>query len=875
MKKWIKYLPAYIPPVTILAFLLLTNLFTRSRVLRGFFFPERTIVMSAAYDEELSDESALAPLGDATGTQEEDTIGCTEPAYLSARALLNGNNYAGAIEQWTILLDRTTCNKSNILNSIGTAYLKTAKLREALNAFREAVKADSGNARAWYNLGLCRSKKGLTSLACEAYARAIELNRGMNKAYFNLGVLTLRQKNFSEARRYFTNALDWGSDKAICRYNIALAFQREDSSEQALHEYRECIRFAPRQTAARLRIVELLQSRGLIDSAIFIARQAVAIEPGNPDILVRLAQIETTGKQFDAAFANLDRADKLRPGAIETAYQRARIYGLKGNNKHALRLYRDIMAHDPSNPRVYYNTGVNLMDLGMDREALEAYSRSLKADPSYWKSAYNLGVYYLKKNLPVEAAPFFQRVVEITPERPQAHYNLGLAYFKAGNLNEAQLSFSQSVRLDSTYVEGRYNLALTLMKNGENDTAKAVFQSVLTLSPCHAKAYYNLGLLYRRAGDVHEADTYYQRAIACKKGPYPSAWYSRALCKRDLGQLDSALRCVQQATSAVDSETVSAKALLLQARLYDTLGFTDSVELTLKRADSICGSDPDALVDLAEFYTKRGTTDRSLALYRQIIRTDTLNLELLLAAAAIESKAGNLDSAEGLYIKAIKLDNRNIEAHKNYAQLLVRLHRNEDALRVLQNAIYLDPSSVDVRLETALIYAGEKRSNEYNREIAKLRRIPMSGTDAFTTGKKLYKAHLCTDAVWFLRNAAEAASEKPDSRYFLLECREATDSADFNSLREWTAFVHDFPRYGKGYLHLARAHMKTGSWETAKACLDTMLTIEESSEARLALIEVCFKRGDARCVEEQTSRYLTNNPDARQRKELYAVLSKK
>ncbi len=875
MKNWRTYLPAYLPPLLILSFLLLTNLFTRSRVLRGLLFPERSIVISAEYDDNQPDDEDSAPLPDGTDSEEEDSSGCDEPAYLQARTAYLSKEYAASIRLWTAMLDSSSCSRSSLLNSIGIAYLKSSGLHNAHTFLRKAVQADSSNARAWYNLGLCRSRQGYSSQARNAYLRAVALNPGMNKAHFNLGVLSLNRKNYTEAREHFRTALTWGSDKAISRYNIGLSYQREGLFSRALAEYRECIRFAPGQITARLRIAELFLANDQIDSAIIIARQASVIEPENPDILIRIAKTEIAGKQFDAAMADLDQADKLRPGAIEITYQRARIFGLKGEDKEALRLYRNIMTRDPSNPRVYYNIAVNLMDLGMDHEALDAYAQSLKTDPTYWKSAYNLGVYYLRKKRYSEAKQFFRHVVEITPERPQAHYNLGLSFLKAGNFTDAQASFLQSVRLDSTYVEGRYNLALTLLKNGENDSAKSVFQSVLRFDPNHAKTYYNLGLIHRRAGEYREADNNYLRAIRSRTEAYPSAWYNRALCKRDLGQLDSALIFVRQATGDHETRTISAKALLLQVRLFDTLGFADSVAATLLKADSLCKHDPDALQELAEFYAQKGIPERSLAIYRQIIARNKQNTDLLLAVANLESKNGNPDSAEVLYQTVIDQDNRNTDALKNYARLLLRLQRNEDALRTLQKAIFLDPASPEARLETALIYAGENRTDEYKRELDKLRRIPMSNTETFSAGKKLFKAQLCTDALWFLQHAAEGTSDNADIRYLLLQCREQTDGSGFNPVVEWTAFIRDFPRFSNGYLNLAKALVHAGSLEPARTCLDTLLTIHESAEARLIILKVCLDQGDSACVEEQTALYLKNNPEERERKELYAVLSKK
>lgn len=873
MNKWWRYLPAYLPPLAILALLLATNLFTRSKVFRKYVFPEKNIVISAQYAEESQQDAETVPIPEMVNEFEHDTAGCNEPAYNLARASFKTGNYSDAISSWSALLATTTCRRSFIQNSIGIAYLQLGKTQEAEKAFLAATKLDSTYALAWYNLAVCQSRRNRIKDAVLSYTRAVQDNPRLSKAHFNLGILLMKQGQYSEARARTMDALSWGMDKVRCWYAIALSFQREDSLDQALYGYSECIRLHPAHIPARMRMAEIYSTRSELEKAKSIAAEAFQIDPDNPEIPLRLARIASDRKDFEKAFSLLDKAEKRYPGLVEIAYLRARVYGLKGDNKRALAMYKEIIGLDPANPRVYYNIGVNLMELGMEKEALDAYARSLKIDPSYWKTAYNLGVFYLKKNQPLQAEQYFHEAVQITPDRAQAHYNLGIAYLRAGTLNEAMKSFRNAIRLDSNYREAKYNLALTLMKDGQNDSAQTAFQSVLRASPGNAKAFYNLGLLHRRARDNRGADSCLARAIICRKGNYPSAWYLRALCKRDMDEFDSALACVRRATAMPDTEGVPAKALILQAQLFDTLGFRDSADFTLRLADSLCGGDPDALGELAEFYTKHGDTQHTRSVYRRLLLADSTNTDVLLAAAKIEINIGELDTAENLYKRAIGIDGQNPEALTDYAELLTRRKRNDDALRMLQRAIILDPGSADIRLKTALVFFRENRRDDYGREIAKLRSLPMNASLAYSTGKALYRANQYRDAKWFLELAVNEAPGNPDAKYYLLLCLERLDSKVFDPVREWSLFIKDFSRDYRGYFQLGIENIKQGAWSKARELLTKTIEIEDIDDAHFNLAKICHELRDDACAREHAAIYMQRNPIDKKGKKLYALVS--
>ncbi len=847
MKKWMTYIKGYIPPLIILFFLLISNLFTRVKLFRDYLFPEQQITVSVLNGDESESDTGDAQLSFDKFIPEEDSTPCDNPLFLEGKSSYQRGDYTGAISKWQKLADSSLCNRSPIHNKIGIAYLKTGNLREAEHFFTLATSEDNRNAIAWYNLGVCLSRRGRISLAPDAYQRAVKIKPDLDKAHFNLGIVLIKKKEYLKARKHLREALAWGSSKSLCWYNMALAYQREDSLDQALANYRECIRFDPGQIKARLRIAEIYSYRKCIECADSLITDAARIASNDPDILMHCAKIAISIKKYMKALQFLKDAEKSAPENIEIAYQRARIYGLTGKDKKALQLYKSIIARDPSNPRVYYNIGVNLMDLGMEKDALDAYSHSLKIDPTYWKSAYNMGVYYLKSDQPTQAVPFFEKVIQVTPDRPQVHYNLGIAYSRAGNIRGARKAFARAVEIDSSYIEGRYNLALTFMKDGNSDSAMVLFQSILKFSPNHEKTFFNIGLIYRRSGDNRSADSCFYKAIQCRNGNYPSAWYNRALCKRDMGQTDSALFSVKQSVNRKSSRPVSTDALLLLARLYDTLGYRDSANLLLSQADSLCGNNLSELDELADFYTQRGDNTHARQIYLKLLKIDSTDGKILLAAAKIEENIGDPRTADTLFRRALKLDSENIEILKTYSDFLTNQNRHDDALRVLQNAVMILPGAANFRKEIAIIYWKEKRIQDYERELEKIKRLQLNAHEYESIGKTLFRIGEYNNSLWFLTQAVHKQPDNKDTEYYLNLCKEKADTSSMNAVLQWKNFIKRYPESYQGYFRLGKVYIKQDSLNTAKIFLMKALTLENNSEIKEILSMICSQTEDTSC----------------------------
>jgi tetratricopeptide (TPR) repeat protein len=876
MHKGLRIALSYCPPLLILAFLLLTNLFTRNESLRTLLFPEQTLTVSAAYADDGENTDNAMP-HDTLQEALADSSGCRHPRYILARDSANSRHYEVALALYQAVLDSGVCERATVCNALGIVRLRMRDWKAAESNFTDAILADSSIARAWYNRALCRSRLNRRADARHDYLAAISRDPSMGNAYFNVGVLSMRRNQWAPARRYFTQALEWGADKPSCYYNMGLALQSEDSTDQALELYRQSIRFNPAATAARLQMAKIWIDRHELDSADTVMNQAARIDPKNCDIRLRLARIAADRKNFDRALTNLDEAERLAPGLAAIAYERARIFGLKGEDRRALAAYEKIMASDPNNPRVYYNIGVNLMDLGKVSQALAAYTRALKADPSYWRAAYNLGVYYLRHNQPSEAIAYFTCVVQANPERPQPQYNLGLAYLKTNDLTMARKSFAHALALDSNHIESRFNLGMTLMKDGLNDSAAAVFTSVLNYKPDHAKSYYNLGILTKRMGYTSRADSLFTKAIACRGGNYPSAWYNRALCQKKLGNFSDALVSLQHTAMPGDSDQIFAKAILLKAELFDTLGMADSAAGALRLADSLNTGDPDALEDLANFYTRHNDIPRMRSVYQRILTANPQNIAILLAAADLEeTRHGAPDTALAYYQRIITLDDQNITALVRYGQLLRSMKRFDEALRELQSAIALDPGSITPRLQLMLCFADLEKPQEYQHELRKLRSLTASRVrEAYEIGHELSHEQRYPDAVWFLEEAARGQPRDQNIRYDLALCRGKIAATGFDPHTVWKSYCADFPGDARGWYQLAVVLQERGATADAAKAFTTSLAIKPIKDVRYLLARASLALGDRATAMEQIKRFIADSPNDKKGQALYAEIVKK
>lgn len=130
---------------------------------------------------------------------------------------------------------------SELYTILGICYRNLSQFKEALGAYRTALRLDPRSYRAWNSAGVALAEWGKIDEAIRAYRIAIQVNPTYVFAYSNLGDALLAKKRVREAIQVLERAA--AMDAAICppvHSSLALALALAGEFEEA----REALQYA-------------------------------------------------------------------------------------------------------------------------------------------------------------------------------------------------------------------------------------------------------------------------------------------------------------------------------------------------------------------------------------------------------------------------------------------------------------------------------------------------------------------------------------------------------------------------------------------------------------------------------------------------------
>jgi len=142
--------------------------------------------------------------------------------------------------------------------------------------------------------------------------------------------------------------------------------------------------------------------------------------------------------------------------------------------------YRRALADSPNDPRLYFQLGISLYELGRFDEAEAAQRTALALEPT----------------------------------AAEAHYELGNALYGLKRYEEAQAACERALQLDPKFAEARTGLARALYQFERFEEAAAHCRRALALKPTYWMAHAMLGNSLVHLGRFKEGETALRRAIA-------------------------------------------------------------------------------------------------------------------------------------------------------------------------------------------------------------------------------------------------------------------------------------------------------------------------------------------------------------------------
>jgi Flp pilus assembly protein TadD len=166
-----------------------------------------------------------------------------------------------------------------IEDNMGLALLKLGRTAEATVHFRNALRINPTDGKAYLSLGAALSGLGAERESRFAYEQALRFGQQSAEAHYNLGVLLAGQGNTGEAERHYREAIRIDPALADAYNNLAMIdYARGDYAEAEMLLSR-ALQLNPRDELAHLNLGSLKQLQGNRDEAAAHYRAALALRP--------------------------------------------------------------------------------------------------------------------------------------------------------------------------------------------------------------------------------------------------------------------------------------------------------------------------------------------------------------------------------------------------------------------------------------------------------------------------------------------------------------------------------------------------------------------------------------------------------------------
>jgi tetratricopeptide (TPR) repeat protein len=240
---------------------------------------------------------------------------------------------------------------------------------------------------------------------------------------------------------------------------------------------------------------------------------------------------------------------------------------------------------------------------------------------------------------------------------------------KADRLVEAEAEFREALRLIPQYGYTRVYLGMASAARGDPERAIAEFNAALRLRPRFTVARVRLAMAYEQQGRFDGALAEYDRALRIDPDAVTALVRSAAILERR-GQWDDAVARYRRAL-AVDADQDETRialgaALLAKARWAEARDIFATFRT--RHPDSYA-----ARFYIGLTYARQGQDDRAWAEWRDAVRLNPEDPDLLVELGLLFARRGEWSAAVRWFDQALSLDSGRVSAHLNLASAAEQL----------------------------------------------------------------------------------------------------------------------------------------------------------------------------------------------------------
>jgi tetratricopeptide (TPR) repeat protein len=606
-------------------------------------------------------------------------------------------------------------------NTLGALYAQQGFSSCAVAAFEAALRLDSRNWEAHYNLGIARMHSGDRAHAKNELRAAIQEKPDSAISHYALGTVLQEEHKLVDAEGEFRTALSIDSHMSLASISLAQVQAAQGRHADAIVTLQQAASLSPPGDQA-----ELLRSAlgltyaqsGDVVTGTESLRKVVVDYPDSADAHFQLGTLYAQQDKADLAIAEYHTALRLDRTANGVRLALARALLSQQKYSDALKTAQENVRQDPQSAEGYHLEGLAYKGLQQLQHAAAALERAERMAPADYEIRHDLGLIFMQLGRADDAVHEFEAAARINSEEPDPHHQLAQLYEKKGDkylARRQQTRYEFLVHKEQAQSKaGRLNSqGNQLLNAGDARAAAEAYRKALDLIPGDPQLHYNLALALNRLGDQKGENQELKRAVQLKP--------DLAVAHNQLGllamQAGEQFAAEQEFKAALTINPKYAEALSNLGVLYTQLGKDSDAANLFQQANESDPSYSQAYVNLGLLLARQGEFSEAEKQLQSAVQADPNNAGARTALGMVQTKTGRSADAVATFRKVVELQPNSSDAHLNLGIALIDQYDRVAGLREFTEAVRLNPNSPAAHSSLGHFYFETEKYEDARREL--------------------------------------------------------------------------------------------------------------------------------------------------------------
>jgi tetratricopeptide (TPR) repeat protein len=561
--------------------------------------------------------------------------------------------------------------------------IRQGRHNEAIAILRE-VTAAPGAAAAWYMLlGQALLSTGDVAEAECFLRRAAEIDPGTDRVHGLLAAALHRLGRRDDVMAILQAQIAGQTSDAYIHYLFGHIIAQDGNLIDAEAALRKAAALRPDVDGYQGRLAEVLNRQGRREEALTILRDLVAGGTLDADIHYLLGTTLGQAGHLAEAEQALCQSITLRPDIDGYKAALADVLNRCGRRDEAVAMLRVLVAKTTADSNVHARLG-NLLAEGGDLIGAEsAFRAASELDPRADSFQASLADVLRRQGKRSEALTIFRGLSDKSTDYSHAYAGLGNTLSEDGDLAGAEAAFRKAVALDPQADSFHASLAGVLRRQGKRADALAILQELSRKSTSYPHAYAGLGNTLSEDGDLAGAEAAFRKAIDLHPGG-ELFHASLADVLRRQGKRAEALAVLNDlSVKSSKNSTIYAGLGAMLAEDGDLAG----AEAAFRTACDLSPSVGHFRFSLADICDRQGNHAAAHAILQDLVSNATGDARIYARLGAVAMSMGNLAEAADAFRAAVELDASVAAFHVSLSEVLHRLNRHDEALKVSRAAV--------------------------------------------------------------------------------------------------------------------------------------------------------------------------------------------